>query len=155
MYITQVDFGSPSYDELIFLRDLLLRKPIGLEFSPEDLSVEYSSTHFAAYSLHDVLLGTLVMKPLDEGQIKMRQVAVFPEYQKKGVGQLMVAASEDFSKENGFKEIVLSARVPAVPFYEKLGYEVVSDMYTEVGIDHYKMRKDLTAKLPSTPRSNK
>jgi len=143
LYITQVDFGSPSFDELIYLRDLLLRKPIGLEFSPEDLSVEYTSTHFAAYTNIDELLGTLVMKPLDKGQIKMRQVAVFPEYQKKGVGQLMVASSEEFSKVNGFKEIVLSARVPAVPFYEKLGYKVVSDLYTEVGIDHFKMSKVL------------
>lgn len=143
MYVIQVDFGTPEFDELIYLRDLLLRKPIGLEFSPDELSIEYTSTHFAAYSDDNDLLGTLVMKPLDRDQIKMRQVAVFPESQKKGVGQLMVAASEDFSKENQFKEIVLSARVPAVPFYEKLGYEVVSDLYQEVGIDHYKMKKVL------------
>ena len=141
MYVTQVDFGSPGFDELVYLRDLLLRKPIGLEFTPDELSIEYTSIHFAAYSNYDVLLGTLVMKPLDRDQVKMRQVAVFPEFQKNGVGQLMVAESELFSKAAGFKEIVLSARVPAVPFYEKLGYEVVSELYKEVGIDHYKMRK--------------
>lgn len=143
MYVTQVDFGTPSFDELIYLRDLLLRKPIGLEFTPDQLSIEYTSTHFAAYSDDDVLLGTLVMKPLDDDQIKMRQVAVFPEFQKMGVGQKMVAESEVFSKEQGFKEIVLSARVPAVPFYEMLGYEVVTDMYEEVGIKHYGMRKGM------------
>lgn len=143
MYVTQVDFGSPGFDELVYLRDLLLRKPIGLEFTPEDLSIEYTSTHLAAYTDDDKLLGTLVMKPLENGQIKMRQVAVFPQYQKKGVGQLMVAASEDFSNENGYKEIVLSARVPAVPFYQRLGYEVVSKKYKEVGIDHFKMSKKI------------
>ena len=143
MYVTEIEFGSPAYDELIYLRDLLLRKPIGLEFSADELSTEYSSTHIAAYASDDELLGTLVMKPLDNDQIKMRQVAVFPGHQKKGIGQLMVAASEEYSKSNGFKEIVLSARVPAVPFYEKLGYEVVSDLYIEVGIDHYKMSKKL------------
>jgi len=141
LYITYVDFGTPGFDELIYLRDLLLRKPIGLEFTPKDLSSEYTSTHIAAYSEHDELLGTLVMKPLDNGQIKMRQVAVFPMHQKKGVGQLMVAVSEEFSREHGYKEIVLSARVPAIPFYEKLGYDVVSEKYEEVGIDHFKMRK--------------
>lgn len=143
MYVTQIDFGTPGFDELIYLRDLLLRQPLGLEFTPEDLSLEYTSTHFAAYSNDDALLGTLVMKPLKKGQIKMRQVAVFPRYQKMGIGQKMVKASEVFSMENGFKEIVLSARVPAIPFYEKLGYQVVSEMYEEVGIEHFKMRKVL------------
>lgn len=143
MYVSQIKFGTPGYGELIYLRDLMLRKPLGLEFAPEELSEEYSSTHFAAYSDTDDLLGTLVMKPLEGGQIKMRQVAVFPHHQKKGIGQLMVSASEEFSRSNGYSEIVLSARVPAVPFYEKLGYEVVSDLYQEVGIDHYKMRKVL------------
>lgn len=114
-------------------------------FTAKDLTEEYSSIHFAAYDLADDLLGTLVMKPLEDGQIKMRQVAVYPGHQKKGIGQKMVAASEVFSKEQGYKEIVLSARVPAVPFYEKLGYKVISDMYEEVGIDHYKMSKILNA----------
>ena len=144
MFVTQVEFGTPLYDELIYLRDLVLRKPIGLAFEPDQLSEEYKSIHFAAYSEEDDLLGTLVMTPLGDGQVKMRQVAVFPNRQKMGIGQLMVAASEDYSKEMNFKEIVLSARVPAVPFYEKLGYEVISDLYQEVGIDHYKMRKTMS-----------
>ena len=144
MLVTQVDFGSPAFDELIYLRDLLLRKPIGLSFTSNELSKEYDSFHFAAYTNELELLGVLVMKPLNEQQIKMRQVAVFPYAQKKGVGQMMVAHSEEFAKENNYKEIVLSARVPAVPFYEKLGYKVVSDLYQEVGIDHYKMMKAFT-----------
>lgn len=143
MLVVQVDFGSPGFDELIDLRDLILRKPLGLSFTPEELSTEYSSIHFAAYSGSFDLLGTLVLKPIDERQIKMRQVAVFPNAQRKGIGQLMVAESEVYAKEKGFKEIVLSARVPAVPFYEKLGYKVTSELYQEVGIDHYKMTKVL------------
>ena len=143
MLVYQVDFGSPSFDELVHLRDLNLRKPIGLSFTPAELSIEYDSIHFAAYSDNLELLGTLVMKPLENHQIKMRQVAVFPDKQKTGVGKLMVAESERYAKENNFKEIVLSARVPAVPFYEKLGYTVISELYQEVGIDHYKMVKEM------------
>jgi hypothetical protein len=143
LLVSLVDFGSPSFDELVHLRDLILRKPLGMSFKPDELSSEYNSIHFAAYTNDLELLGTLVMKPLDNHQIKMRQVAVFPFAQRKGVGQLMVAASETYAKENNFKEIVLSARVPAVPFYEKLGYFVTSGLYQEVGIDHYKMVKKL------------
>lgn len=143
MYVTEVSFGTPGFDELIYLRDLMLRKPLNLAFTPQQLSIEYTSAHFGAYNLNDELLGTLVMKPLKNKQVKMRQVAVFPEHQKKGIGQLMVASSERYAKDHGFKEIVLSARVPAVPFYEKLGYSVEGDLFQEVGIDHYMMRKQL------------
>jgi predicted GNAT family N-acyltransferase len=138
-----VDFGTPSFDELIFLRDLLLRKPIGLSFTPNELSTEYNSLHFAAYTDDLELLGTLVLKPLNNGRIKMRQVAVFPQEQKKGVGKALVAASEAYAREHEYHCIELSARVPAVPFYKKLGYSVTSDLYQEVGIDHYKMEKEM------------
>jgi len=143
LYVIEVAFGTPSFDEMIYLRDLILRKPLNLAFTPQQLSAEYNSVHFGAYNLNDELLGTLVMKPLSKKQVKMRQVAVFPEHQKKGIGQLLVVASEGYAKEEGFKEIVLNARVPAVPFYEKLGYAVDGDMFEEVGIDHYTMKKKL------------
>lgn len=143
MLVTLVDFGTPGFDELVYLRDMMLRKPLALSFTPKELSSEYNSFHLGAYSDDLELLGTLVMKPLDQNQIKMRQVAVFPHAQRKGVGQLMVAASERLAREKNFKEIVLSARVPAVPFYERLNYDVVSEMYKEVGIDHFKMSKKM------------
>ena len=143
MLVHQIEFGSPGFDELVYLRDIMLRQPLGLKFSEEEIAEEYTSTHFGAYTDELDLLGVLVMKPLSDKQVKMRQVAVYPSAQKRGVGQAMVAASELFAAQEGFDEIVLSARVPAVPFYEKLGYEVVGDMYKEVGIDHYKMRKAL------------
>ena len=143
MLVHQIEFGSPGFDELIYLRDLMLRKPLGLEFTPEEIATEYTSAHFGAFSNDLELLGVLVMKPLAQKQIKMRQVAVYPEAQKRGVGQAMVQESETYAIDQGFQEIVLSARAPAVPFYEKLGYVVDSELYQEVGIDHYKMKKVL------------
>ncbi|MBK6878814.1 MAG: GNAT family N-acetyltransferase [Ignavibacteria bacterium] len=48
-----------------------------------------------------------------------------------------------FSREKGFERIVMHARDSAVPFYEKLGYSKVGDMFTEVTIPHFKLFKNL------------
>jgi predicted GNAT family N-acyltransferase len=78
----------------------------------------------------------------------MRQVAVDLEWQKKGVGTMLVAASEKFACQHGYDKIVLHARDLAVPFYLRLGYEVYGEPFTEVGILHSAMRKKI--KDPST-----
>jgi hypothetical protein len=34
MYTIEIDFGTPEYDEAVRLRTDVLRKPLGLEFTP-------------------------------------------------------------------------------------------------------------------------
>lgn len=51
--------------------------------------------------------------------------------------------AETYAKNAGYRKIVLNARKTAVGFYEKLGYERKGDMFTEVGIAHFKMLKCL------------
>ncbi|MFK7808410.1 MAG: GNAT family N-acetyltransferase [Saprospiraceae bacterium] len=143
MYTQLIEFGTPAYDDTIQLRTQVLRDPLGLVFYVEDLEKEYNQYHLVCYSNHALLLGCLVLLEVDEKSLKMRQVAVDPSCQKKGIGKLLVAASEDFAVANGFKKMVLHARYVAVPFYEKLGYKKVGRPFTEVEIKHYKMTKDL------------
>ena len=141
MYSSIIDFGTPQYGELVSLRDLVLRKPLGLEFNADDLAEEYSSIHLGCYNDHDELLACLVLKPINNEEVKMRQVAVFPNIQKQGTGTFLVHSSEVISKAKGYKKMVLSARLPAVPFYERMEYYIDGDVYHEVGIDHLKMWK--------------
>lgn len=143
MNIVKIDFATPEYDETIRLRYKILREPLGLEFTEEQLATEYSDFHLAAYDAAWILRGCLVLTPLSDTTIKMRQVAVDSSVQKQGIGQLLVKASEQFAIQNGFKIMELNARDTAIPFYEKLGYQKVGDMFTEVNIPHFKMKKEI------------
>ena len=73
----------------------------------------------------------------------MRQVAVDPDLQSRGVGSLLVSHSEAVARAKGFKKIELHARDTAVQFYKKLGYTVSGSVFKEVGIDHYYMDKEI------------
>ena len=141
--IKEVTHNSKAYWESIELRDEILRKPLGLEYNKADLEAESDSIHLLAYSSQQELVGCLVLKPLPNQELKMRQVAVKGNQQGKGVGKKLVAYSEDLAKEKGFAKIVLHAREVALPFYQKLQYQTVGDQFEEVGIPHFKMEKHL------------
>lgn len=138
-----VDFGTPAYDETVRLRNDILRIPLGLEFYPEDLELEFNQYHLAGYQKNGELVSCLVLKTLPDSTIKMRQVAVREDVQNKGIGQLMVVASEMVSRNLGYNKMVLNARKTAVPFYKKLAYKTSGKEFLEIEIPHFKMVKNL------------
>lgn len=139
--IKQIAFGGDEQKKEIELRHKILRQPLGLYYTQEQLSAEKDEFHFAAFD-GDKLVGCLLMKAIDKDEIKMRQVAVDEDYQGKGVGKALVLCSEKFASENGFSLITLHARKTAVLFYEKIGYKIVGDEFTEVTLSHFKMKKE-------------
>ncbi len=143
MTIIPIEFASPEYDQTIKLRYDILREPLGLDFSVEDIEVEYLSHHLACFDEHFRLLGCLVLRPLADGEIKMRQVAVAQAAQGMGIGTRLVEASEVYARDLGFGEMVLNARTTAVPFYKRMAYDTEGEPFEEVSVEHYKMRKSL------------
>ena len=140
-----IEFATPEYDEMVRLRYDVLRAPLGLSFTPEQLEKEYSDTLIGAYDNRNVLSGCLILTHLNEVILKMRQVAVAFDKQGQGVGKELVIASENYARAKNFKKMELNARDTAVPFYLKLGYEIIGDEFEEVGIKHRKMIKNLSA----------
>lgn len=143
MYILKIEFATPEYDEAVGIRYDILRRPLGLEYTPEQLAAEYDQIHLAAYSDNNQMLGYLNLTPLDDQIVKMRQVAVAAAWQGKGVGKRMVASSEELARDMGFSKMVLHARETAVPFYLSLAYQPIGERFEEVSIPHFKMEKSL------------
>ena len=137
-----VQHGTKEYDETVALREEVLREPLGLAFSQEELAGEKDSFHLASRD-GDQLVACLVLKPLDEKRLMMRQLAVREDFLKKGFGRELVSYAESFARERGYGEIALHARETALGFYEKLGYDAEGDSFIEVGLPHLAMRKKL------------
>ncbi len=140
--ICEIAHGSPEYWATVDLRDSILRKPLGLAFSAEELDAEKNSHHVACY-LGEKLVGCLVLCPLEEGDVRMRQVAVVTELQGQGIGKALVDYSEALACKAGYRRMVLHARESAVAFYEKLGYARLGGRFEEVTIPHWAMEKRL------------
>lgn len=140
--IKEISHGSREYEQEIELRNRILREPLGLKLSQADLDCENADIHLGAFA-GEKLIGCLMLSSVDSEKIKMRQVAVDTSAQGTGIGRKLVEASEAKARKLGFSLIELNAREYAVPFYLKLGYEVIGDQFIEVTIPHFKMRKEL------------
>ncbi|MCB0544683.1 MAG: GNAT family N-acetyltransferase [Saprospiraceae bacterium] len=141
--IYQISFGTPEYDEAVALRHEVLRRPLGLEYLPEQLAREYDEIHLVAADATGRLVAYLNLSPQTDEEVKMRQVAVDPSCQGKGIGKALVAASERLARDLGFRHMTLHAREHAVDFYLQQGYQTVGDRFEEVTIPHFKMEKIL------------
>lgn len=139
--VRRIGLDDKDYQQVYNLREEILRKPIGLSLENEDLSGDALDTIFCA--MHgDTVIGCLMLHPTDSPEkIKFRQMAVADGWQGKGIGQLLMNAAEKHTWGSGQWHIVLHARVTAQAFYEKLGYNTTSTVFTEVGIPHVVMEK--------------
>lgn len=149
----QVAHGTREYEETVALRSEVLRVPLGLEFSREELCEENDSFHLGLWR-DGTLVACVVLKPLSDQRLKMRQLAVRQDRRGEGLGRALVSSSESFARDHGFEEMVLHARETAVEFYEKMGYEAEGERFTEVTIPHVLMRKDLRPKRGGTGTCN-
>lgn len=137
-----ITHGSPDYHKTVALRDKILRQPLGLTFTPEQLAAEKADIHFTIWD-KDNLVGCLILQPIGGKKIKMRQVAIDAPYQGYGLGKELVEQSEELARSKGFSLMCCHARESAVPFYEKMGYTKKGDVFTEVTLPHYYMEKAL------------
>ena len=140
--IREIAHNSPEYWATVELRNAILREPLGLQVFVEEFEAENDSCHVACYR-GDRLVGCLVLRPLADGDMQMRQVAVVPELQRQGIGTALVAYSESLAQRMGFRRMILHARDSAGRFYEKLGYSRFGDRFEEVTIPHWAMEKRL------------
>jgi predicted GNAT family N-acyltransferase len=140
----EIVHGSTDYRRACELRETLLRRPLGLTFSPEELQAESAQWHFGLFA-GDALLACLSAVPADTGEVKLRQIAVRPETQGRGLGRIIMERSESELVRRGCTETWLHARADAVGFYTRLGYQAAGKEFLELGIRHLKMQKTLSA----------
>lgn len=127
---------------MLKLRDEVLRKPLGLEFSDDELEKEKQHMHMAAYE-DDRILGCCMLVKEDAETVRLRQMAVVNDVQGKGIGKALMQFAENLARDRGYRRIIMHARKNAIGFYEKLGYKKKGEEFEEVTIPHYIMQKEL------------
>lgn len=144
MNVRLIGHFTDDYLRAVELRRVVLRFPLGLDYTQEQLLSEHDSHHFILED-GDVIVGSAMSTPLPNGQIKIRQVAIEPSWQGQGLGKILMLGVEDHARTEGFTEAILHARQVAVAFYEAIGYEIIDEPFEEVGIPHRKMRKAISS----------
>ena len=142
MALKILDHGSSEYRQMVKLRDDMLRKPLGLGFSQQELDSEKDNMLIAAFE-DEQILGCCMLVEENPRMVRLRQMAVLNDLQGKGIGRALMNFAENIARDRGYKILSMHARKNAIGFYEKMGYNVASDEFTEVTIPHYVMEKKL------------
>ena len=140
MELKKIQHNTPEYARVVALRRRVLREPLGLDFTPEQLAAEADDIHLAGFE-GETPVACLILTPVSASEWKMRQVAVAPERQGEGLGRRLVAYSEAVAHAAGCLQMTLHARETAVPFYLSTGYEIEGEPFEEVTLTHRKMMK--------------
>jgi len=142
MALKIVDYGTEEYKQVLELRDEVLRKPLGLHFSQDELEKEKEHMHMAAYE-DDQILGCCMLVKEGDDTVRLRQMAVVNDVQGKGIGRALMQFAENLARDRGYKRITMHARKNAIGFYERLGYKKKGEEFMEITIPHIVMEKEL------------
>ena len=141
MVFKEISFGTDEYRLECALRNDVLRKPLGLELTAEELTREEDQLHFGLFEGDDNLVACVVAVRLSPTDARIRQMAVSPIHQRKGLGKRLMNELEANLRSRGLTHLVLHARASAVGFYERLGYTVTGEEFIDVTVAHFRMVK--------------
>lgn len=142
MALKQIDFGTAEHRQMVNLRYEILRKPLGLNFTQEELEREKNDILIAAFE-EEKMLGCCFLTHIDNNTLRLRQMAVQNNLQGKGIGASLMNFAENIARDRGYKSMMMHARKTTCSFFEKQGYKVEGDEFLQLTIPHFKMVKKL------------
>lgn len=142
MEFRTIEYNSVDYIEMVELRNTILLEPIGLPYFDDAFEQDEESLFCGCYERGD-LIACCVLTQLEKGLVRLRQMAVAEECQRRGIGSLLLTFAESVAKENGFMEMTLHAQRKVENFYLVNGYHFNGEEFIEAGVVHILMNKIL------------
>jgi predicted GNAT family N-acyltransferase len=95
--------------------------------------------HALAFDERGAAVGTGRLLP----DAHLGRMAVLEAHRRHGIGRQLLERLVEAARERGHAEVLLSAQVHAVGFYQRHGFETLGEVYEEAGIAHRAMRRKL------------
>ncbi len=137
MIVVKSPTTKDDFKRYYALRYKVLREPWGHPKGTEKDDYEPISVHFMAVDDEsDEVVGAIKLFEKTPGVGDVSHLAVAPEYQRKGIGRLLLDAVETYAREHGFKTLGGLSSVTATAYFEKAGYHVTEIPSPHLGTTH-------------------
>jgi N-acetylglutamate synthase-like GNAT family acetyltransferase len=146
--IRRITIENPLYAQECALREDVLLRPIGYDmarYKRDFAGMEERLEHFVAVVRQpggDRVVGCAALLPHDprEGSGRLTQMAVDRQRQGEGIGRRLVVAVESRAfGELGLSDLHCHSQVSAMGFFQSLGWNADSEVFTEAGLPHRRM----------------
>lgn len=74
---------------------------------------------------------------------RLTRIATLKEYRGQQLGSQVIQALENYALTQDIQKCIIHAEMSALPFYKKLGYVPISDIYEEDGVPCQTLEKQL------------
>lgn len=132
------DIDSQIYKDSRQIREEVFMKGQNVPVEIEIDDNEDKATHYTGYTDNEHV-ATLRVLVLDEQTAKLQRIATLKEHRKNGYAKTLINHVLNDLKGQGLKEVVMGAQSYKIPYYESLGFEVVSEEFMEANIPHKTM----------------
>ncbi|WP_127537832.1 GNAT family N-acetyltransferase [Paenibacillus illinoisensis] len=122
----------------------VIEQQVPAEIEIDQFDVISPDVHHVLLSTDEKAVATGRLIYYSKDTAKMQRIAVLQSHRSFGYGRVLLLAMEERARELGLTYSVLDAQCQAQKFYEKLGYEVISEEpFYDADILHVRMRKSL------------
>jgi len=142
--VESIAYNSPEFQQAARLRYDLFFAEHNLPWSVTQDSNQGKYLHAAILHENTVLAyGQLV--PKKKGIYQICQMVVKPEYQDRNLGKQILSFLIEQAKKDRAFSLTLNARLTAVGFYQKLGFQTYGNSFPSntTGVMHIAMSKNL------------
>lgn len=137
-----IDYGTKEYQQMIDLRNEILRNPLGMTLNDNDIKTDKDHILIGAFE-DEKMLGCCMLVKESNNTVLLRQMAVGNQLQGKGIGRALMDFAENIARDIGFNEIAMHARATSTGFYEKMGYKTSGSEFIKLSISHVLMKKKI------------
>ena len=135
MAIKLIDYGTPEYAEMVKLRQQILRTPLGLTYSKEELEAEKNEILIGFYD-EDILEGCCMLIKVENVTVRLRRIAVISGFQGNGLGKVLTTFAENIARDRDYNKMIMHARKNSIGFFEKFGFHISRNEFEEITIPH-------------------
>ncbi len=144
-----VDYGSIEYQQATKLRYRLFYQKHNIPF--ESIFSLQEKQHLHVVIINKTQNQVLAYGRLDQkstNEFQICQMVVEPEYQRQGLGTLILKTLSGVATNQGASLLTLNARVAKVKFYQRYGFETIGEVFasSSTGVPHIKMQKQFNSK---------
>ena len=139
-----IDYDSREFRQACQLRYELFFAEHNLPYSTVFSDRQKNSYH-AAITIDDTVFAYGELVPTDNLVYRIRQMVVHPDYQRQGFGRKILSSLSELAQNQGAIALTLDARLTAIAFYQKLGFETSGQEFpsTTTGVMHIAMNRTL------------
>lgn len=118
-------------EDILDLRHAVLRAGLPWESARFNGDEAPTTRHVAAVADNRIIgCASMMLSEWDKRPAwQLRGMAVDPAWRGKGIGEMLLRAIEERARQSDVRQMWCNARTPAIRFYGKLGWQVVSDEF--------------------------